>query len=88
MNVKIKITGGDYAGLGAYDGDLAEAPVTTLCPEGIVSARTTEEAQRIREVIAKTLETHKSVVLTSLRWEITAERDRETRADRDRKEAR
>lgn len=74
MQVKITITGGTYAGLGTYEGDLSAAPVTTLVPEGIVSARTTEEANRVRDAIARTLAIHPRMTMSSVGWSIAAER--------------
>lgn len=73
MQVSINVTGGVYAGA-SYEGALAHAPVTVLVPEGIVSARTTAEAQRVRDSIARTLETHERVRMSSTSWEIIAQR--------------
>lgn len=77
MNVRIRITGGHYEGRGAYEGPLSEAPTTSLVPEGIASARTIEEARRLRLDLARLLETHERVELTAVEWRIVVERVRE-----------
>lgn len=74
MKVLISVTGGAYEGGGRYEGELSGAPVTTLVPEGIVSARTTAEAERVRGAIARTLATESRMRMSSTSWEITAER--------------
>lgn len=73
MQITITVTGGNYSGT-TYTGALHAAPVTALIPEGIVSTRTFEEAARVREVIARALETHDAVELTAVGWAIRAER--------------
>lgn len=72
MQVKI-IVSGEYPHV--WEGDLAEAPVTTIIPEGIVSARTTEEATRLRASIRRDLETHAAVEISSMRWHLRVERE-------------
>jgi hypothetical protein len=73
MNVIIRITGGSYEGK-SWTGALAAAPVTFLVPEGIVSARTTAEADRVRNSIANALATNDRVTMTAVGWSISAER--------------
>lgn len=71
-NVKIIVIGGIYEGA-SYEGPLADAPVTVLVPEGIVSARTTEEAERMRAVIARSLSGNAAVEIGAPEWRIRAE---------------
>lgn len=82
--VTITILGGTYAGQ-TWTGDLANAPVTMLIPEGIVSARTTEEAARQRTAIRAALEQRDAVEISAVRWALrveraVAERERENTA--------
>ncbi len=77
MNVRITVTGGDYMGR-SYEGPLADAPVTILVPEGIVSARTTTESTRVRSAIARTLETEQRMTMGSAQWHLTIDRLPET----------
>ena len=72
--VRVTITSGRYCGRGTYEGDLALAPVTTLVPEGIVSARAIAEADRIRTAITRTLNEHDRVAISGVGWTILAER--------------
>lgn len=73
MIVTVTILGGDYAGM-VWTGDLADAPVTLLIPEGIVSARTTEEAARQRVAIRAALADHDSIGISAVRWALIVER--------------
>ncbi len=55
MIVTIKTLGGPYEGA-TWTGELRDAPATALIPEGLVSARTQEEADGLRRSIASMLE--------------------------------
>jgi len=70
-NVKIVVTGGAYSGT-EFVGSLSEAPVTVLVPEGIVSARTSEEAEKIRRAIWLALESNDRVTIGAASWGIDA----------------
>jgi len=74
VTVVITVLGGAYAGL-TWTGDLAAAPVTMLIPEGIVSARTTEEAARQRAAIRLALDGHDAVTVTAIRWALWVRRE-------------
>jgi hypothetical protein len=73
LPVTVTVVGGDYTGL-TWTGDLADAPITLLIPEGIVSARTTEEAARQRTAIRAALDGHVVVKVTAIRWALLIER--------------
>lgn len=72
MIVTVEVTGGAYEGI-VWTGQLGDAPVTILVPEGIVSDRTTREASWIRDDIAAAYAGGdcRSYVLSSVRWSIT-----------------
>lgn len=74
MNIVATVTGGPYVGRGRYEGPLAKCPVTTLVPEGILSARTAQDAEKIRLAIRSTLVGGvRRVVLTAVGWQIQVE---------------
>jgi hypothetical protein len=72
--VTITVLGGAYAGL-TWTGDLADAPVTMLIPEGVVSARTIEEANRLRADIGALLATRQCVEIGAVRWALRVRRE-------------
>ena len=77
MNVAIRTTGGPYASPTPWIGPLADAPVTAIIPEGIVSGRTDEEARELRAAIGEILLNPKidRVVITAIGWQIVVVKD-------------
>ena len=75
MIVTIKILGGAYADVPAWTGHLFDAPVTYLIPEGIVSARTSGAAVRMRHDVAALLDTHDRVEVGAAGWAIRITRE-------------
>jgi hypothetical protein len=73
MQVKIRILGGAYYGT-EWVGDLAETPVSIVPPEGIISARTTEEGAALRASIARSLETSDAVEVNATGWALRVQR--------------
>ncbi len=73
INVTIKIIGGTYSG-NTWSGHLHDAPVTMLIPEGIVSARTTEAAKRMRAAVAEQLDRDDRVEINAVGWAVRVER--------------
>jgi hypothetical protein len=70
----ITVTEGPYEGR-SWSGDrLADCPVTILVSEGIVSARTQEEAQRLREALSRSLPRPGRTTIGAASWAIEAER--------------
>ena len=74
MLVTITITAGIYEGR-SYTGPLTDAPITILVPEGIVSDRTTREAERMRSAIEHALQKQAAVSISSTAWTVLARRD-------------
>jgi hypothetical protein len=70
--VKILVTSGAYKGA-SFEGDLAEAPVTVLVPDGIISVRTSAEAETIRDSLHRHLVTTSRVTIGAANWSISAE---------------
>lgn len=75
-NVRITVIGGIYTGA-SYEGPLADAPVTVLVPEGLVSARTTDEAARVRASIERALSSNDAAEIGATTWRIRAIRAEE-----------
>lgn len=70
----VTVTDGRYAGC-TWSGDsLRDCPVTILIPEGIVSARTAEEADRVRGAIECALPQPGRAAIGAASWGIEAER--------------
>jgi len=51
MRYRFTVTGGAYEG-STWTGQIADVPTTIIVPEGIVSARTNDEAGRLRATVA------------------------------------
>lgn len=80
MQVTIKIIGGTYEGR-SWTGEFRDAPATFLIPEGIVSARTQGEADRMRQSIAAMLDGDPQlncVEVGAVRWAIRVTRETES----------
>lgn len=77
MQVTIKIIGGTYEGT-SWTGELRDAPATSLIPEGIISARTQNEADRLRRSIATMFDGDPElnrVEVGAIRWAIRVTRE-------------
>lgn len=71
---RFTVTGGAYEGV-TWTGQIADVPTTVIVPEGIVSARTNEEAARLRSVVARWSEGNDAALdMSAVRWAWRVER--------------
>ena len=71
---RFTVTGGAYEGV-SWTGQIAQVPTTVIVPEGIVSARTTDDANRLRSTVLRWAKGNDPVLeLSAVNWAWRVER--------------